>query len=103
MLRALRYTRAALLVFGLGLALGFVVVVGEFRFGRIASIVMAFGLFALMPAFVADLRALVLRAWTALRRPRRRKASAARGRARAKARPPPRRREPARSPRGRRA
>ncbi|HEX5453894.1 MAG TPA: hypothetical protein VFX06_08890 [Stellaceae bacterium] len=105
MLRRLRYTRAALLLFGLGLALGFIVVVGELgRFGRVASVLMVLGLLALMPAFAADLRALALRAWAAMRRPRGRKAARPRGKARAKGKPSPaRRRVPARPPRGRRA
>jgi hypothetical protein len=41
----LRYTKAALLIFGLGLVTGFVVVVGEFsEWEYLASIVMALGL-----------------------------------------------------------
>ena len=51
----LRYTKAALLVFGLGLVLGLVVVAGELPgFERVASGVMALAIVALPVALVAD-------------------------------------------------
>ena len=51
----LRYTKAALLLFGLGLVLGFVIVVGEFRpLERVASALMAAALVLLPVALVAD-------------------------------------------------
>ena len=69
---ALRYTKAALLLFGLGLTLGFVLVVGGFDgFGWAASALMALGLVLLPPALVADGKGLAVRAWLA-RLPRRR-------------------------------
>jgi hypothetical protein len=104
MLRALRYTRAALLVFGLGVALGFVIVVGEFaRFRWAASLVMALGLVALPLALIADGKALALRAWFAARLPRGRKKKPF-PKTRTKARPAAsRRRAPVRVARGRRA
>ena len=53
--RKLRYTKAALLVFGLGLVLGLVVVAGELPgFERVASGVMALAIVALPVALVAD-------------------------------------------------
>jgi hypothetical protein len=70
---ALRYTKAALLLFGLGLALGFAIVVGGFDgFGWIASALMALGLVLLPPALLADGKGLAVRAWLA-RLPRRRR------------------------------
>jgi hypothetical protein len=73
---AMRYTKLALLIFGLGLVAGFVIVVGEFaRLGRVASILMAFGLLGLPLGIAAD-RWLALRAWFAARF-RRRKGKAA--------------------------
>jgi uncharacterized membrane protein SpoIIM required for sporulation len=51
----MRYTKAALLVFGCGLVLGFVVVVGEFsRLERVASVLMALALVLLPAALFAD-------------------------------------------------
>lgn len=110
-LRALRYTRIALLVFGIGLVLGFAIVVGEFtRFQWVASTMMALGLAGLPVGLVADGRALAVRAWIAARLPRGRN-RANKNRNQTKPRPqtrPPRptaarRRLPARAARGRRA
>jgi Cu/Ag efflux pump CusA len=51
----MRYTKAALLVFGLGLVLGFALIVAEVPgFGWIASGVMALGLVALPVGLLAD-------------------------------------------------
>ena len=51
----LRYTKAALLLFGLGLVLGLVVVAGELPgFERVASGVMALAIVSLPFALVAD-------------------------------------------------
>jgi hypothetical protein len=51
----MRYTKAALLVFGLGLMLGLVVVAGELPgFERVASGVMALAIVSLPVALVAD-------------------------------------------------
>lgn len=57
----LRYTKAALLLFGAGLVLGFVVVVGEFTsFERVASILMAAALVMLPVALFADSHGMAL-------------------------------------------
>jgi hypothetical protein len=62
------YTNAALLVFGLGLVLGFVVVVGEFtHLERVASIVMATALVLLPVALFADGHGMAALAWVAAR------------------------------------
>ena len=104
MFRALRYTRAALLVFGLGLMLGFAVVVigGHPRLERVASAVMALALVSLPLALIADGKAMAVAAWlrAGLFRPKRR-------RPRSKSRPMPTRRAlpakpPGRAARGRR-
>jgi Cu/Ag efflux pump CusA len=51
----MRYTKAALLLFGLGLVLGFALIVAEVPgFGWIASAVMALGLVALPVGLLAD-------------------------------------------------
>jgi hypothetical protein len=51
----MRYTKSALLVFGLGLVSGFVVVVGEFpRWERAAAAVMALGLILIPVGLFAD-------------------------------------------------
>jgi len=51
----MRYTKAALLVFGLGLVIGFVVVVGEFpEWERLAAAMMAFGLVLIPVGLFAD-------------------------------------------------
>ncbi|TMJ57097.1 MAG: hypothetical protein E6G81_13050 [Alphaproteobacteria bacterium] len=51
----MRYTKAALLLFGLGLVLGFALIIAEVPgFGWIASGVMALGLVALPVGLLAD-------------------------------------------------
>jgi hypothetical protein len=86
----MRYTKAALLVFGLGLVVGFVVVVGEFsEWERLAAAIMALGLVLIPIGLFADghgmaaIRCVVARF-------RRKK----RPRPRAKSRRPPARRKP---------
>jgi len=60
----MRYTKAALLVFGLGLAIGFVVVVGEFAgWEYLASAVMALGLVLLPLGIFADGRGFAALRW----------------------------------------
>ena len=96
----MRYTKAALLVFGFGLVLGLVVVAGELPgFERIASGVMALAIVALPLALIADGRgaAIVQRIRARLSRRKRPKRGAARpasARSPAAARPPTRRRPP---------
>ena len=64
----MRYTKTALLIFGLGLMLGFVIVVGEFaRLERVASAVMALGLVLLPVALFANGRGMAVLAWIAAR------------------------------------
>jgi hypothetical protein len=64
--RRLRYTKAALLIFGLGLVIGFVVVVGEFSdWEYLASFVMALGLVLLPLGLFADGRGIVVLRWIA--------------------------------------
>ena len=89
----MRYTKIALLIFGLGLAAGFVIVVGEFaRLERVARALMALGLVALPVGLAAD-RWLAIRAWLTAHFPRR-KAKPARRKGRpasaARRKPPPR-------------
>ena len=89
--RHLRYTKAALLLFGLGLALGFVVVVlgGYPLLERVASALMALALLLLPLALFADGRGVAVLAWIAAR--------GSRGKTkkpRAKARPAAARRKP---------
>jgi len=51
----MRYTKIALLVFGLGLIIGFALIVAEVpSFGLIGSAIMALGLVGLPVALVAD-------------------------------------------------
>src|SRR5437660_1476262 len=91
----MRYTKIALLVFGLGLATGFVVVVGEFsEWERAASALMALGLVLIPVGLFADGHGMAAIRWIAarFRRGKRRKP---RGKSR---RPPVRRKPPARSP-----
>src|SRR3982750_1562947 len=58
----MRYTKAALLLFGLGLVLGFALIVAEVPgFGWIASGVMALGLVALPVGLLADRRGAFVR------------------------------------------
>jgi hypothetical protein len=73
----MRYTKAALAIFGLGLVLGFVIVVGEFaRAERVASAVMALGLVLLPVGLFADGRGIRVIGWIVARfsRGKRRKA-----------------------------
>ena len=66
----MRYTKVALLAFGLGLLLGLVVIAAEIKaLERFASGLMALGIAAIPFAIIADLRR-AARAW--LRKPRRR-------------------------------
>jgi hypothetical protein len=64
----MRYTKIALLLFGLGLASGFVIVVGELsKWERVASALMALGLVALPIGLFADGHGMKLIAWIARR------------------------------------
>jgi len=84
----MRYTKAALLIFGLGILLGLVVVAAELgRIERVASGVMAIGLVLLPVALIADGRTAVRLPFR--KRPKPRRASARPTRRR---RAPPRRR-----------
>jgi hypothetical protein len=86
----MRYTKIALLIFGLGLISGLVVVAGEFaRLERVASAVMALGLVLLPVALFADGRGMRLLGWIA-----RRFSAGRRKKARPKSRPAARRRKP---------
>src|SRR5947209_3435521 len=97
----MRYTKTALLIFGLGLALGLVVVIGEVtELGYLASALMALGIVGLPFALVADGRASVLQR-VAARFARRKRRQRATLRSPA-ARNPPRRRPAARASRRRR-
>jgi hypothetical protein len=106
--RKLRYTKAALLVFGLGLVLGLVVVAGELPgFERIASGVMALAIVSLPVALIADGRGTTIvqriRARFARRkRPKRNTLRPATVRSPPSARTPARRRPAARTPRRKR-
>jgi hypothetical protein len=84
----LRYTKAALLIFGLGLVTGLVVVVGELsEWEYLASFMMALGLVLLPLGLFADGRGIAALRWIA-RRFSRGKRGAKRGRAgRGSARP----------------
>ena len=85
----MRYTKSALLIFGLGIVSGLVVVAGEFaRLERIASAVMALGLALLPVALFADGRGMRLLAWITARFTR-----AKRPKAHPKSRPAARRRK----------
>lgn len=76
----LRYTKAALLLFGLGLVGGFVVVVGEFRqWEWLAGLVMALGLLLIPLGLFADGRGIAALRWIT-RRLLRRKPFTRRGR-----------------------
>ena len=62
----MHYTKAALLIFGLGLSIGFVVVVGEFpEWERTAAAIMALGLVMLPMALFADGRGMAALRWIA--------------------------------------
>ena len=90
----MRYTKIALLIFGLGLISGLVVVAGEFaRFERVASAVMALGLVLLPVALFADGRGMRLLAWIVARF-----SAGRRKKARPKPRPAARRRKPQAAP-----
>jgi len=80
-----RYSKAALLLFGAGLVLGLVVVVGEIRWlQRLASAVMALGLIALPAALVADSRRKLARVRPPIRSQRQRAQRPPRPRARSR-------------------
>ena len=91
----MRYTKAALLIFGLGLVVGFVVVVGEFsEWERPAAAMMALGLVLIPVGLFADGHGMTAIRWIVARFRRKK-----RPRSRAKSRrPPSRRKPPARSP-----
>jgi hypothetical protein len=64
----MRWTKTALLVFGLGLVLGFVAVVGEIpQLDRVSSVTMALALAGIPLALFADGRGIVLLRWIARR------------------------------------
>ncbi|HKS89164.1 MAG TPA: hypothetical protein VJR70_06970 [Stellaceae bacterium] len=92
----MRYTKTALLVFGLGLTLGFVVVVlgGHPRLERVSSAVMALALIGLPLAIFADGHGFRLVAWIAARLRRRNRKKKPRRRSGAA---PPHRRPPAKA------
>ncbi|MGD9617781.1 MAG: hypothetical protein AB7O13_21010 [Alphaproteobacteria bacterium] len=76
----MRCTKAALLIFGLGLAIGFIVVVGEFSgWEYLASGIMALGLALLPLGLFADGHGIAALRWIACRFSRR-KRSPKRGR-----------------------
>src|SRR5690242_16180896 len=75
MLRALRYTRIALLVFGAGMIAGLVVVAGDFlTWQRPAAALMALGLLLLPVGLFADSHGMALIGWLISRRRRRKPA-----------------------------
>jgi hypothetical protein len=91
----MRYTKAALLIFGLGLVTGFVVVVGEFaEWERLAAAVMALGLLLIPIGLFADGHGRAAVRWIAARL-RRGKRPKPRPKSR---RPPARRKPPSRAP-----
>jgi hypothetical protein len=100
----MRYTKAALLVFGLGLMAGFVVVVGEFsEWERPAAAMMALGLALLPVGLFADGHGMAAIRWI-VGRFRRRKRPRPRGKSRrATARRKPPARSPSRAPRRKRS
>ena len=99
----MRYTKIALLIFGLGLVAGFVIVVGEFaRLGRVASALMALGLAALPVGIAAD-RWVAVRAWIAALFSRRKGRATRRKSRPAAARRKPQTRASARAPRRKRS
>ena len=98
----MRYTKAALLVFGLGLVLGFGLIVAEVPgFGWMASGVMALGLVALPVGLLADGRVAFVRRIMA-RFSRKKKRPKPRQRGKTAAHRLARRRPPARTARPRR-
>jgi len=89
----MRYTKAALFIFGIGLVTGFVVVVGEFSaWERPAAATMALGLVLIPVGLFADGHGMAAVRWIAARF-RRGKRPKKRGKSR---RPPARRKPPAR-------
>jgi hypothetical protein len=96
----MHYTKAALAVFGIGLVLGFVEVVGDFATGWewVASALMALGLASLPIALFADGHGFAVLAWVAARF---RRGKRTKGRPRQR-RAPPRRKSAGRSPRRKR-
>jgi hypothetical protein len=65
----MRYAKIALLTFGLGLLLGLIVVVAEFKsLERVASGLMALGIAAIPIGMIADSRRAAQAAWHAPRR-----------------------------------
>jgi Cu/Ag efflux pump CusA len=98
----MRYTKAALLVFGLGLVLGFGLIVAEVPgFGWMASGVMALGLVALPVGLLADGRVAFVRRIMA-RLSRQKKRAKSRPHSKTTTRRPARRHPPARPARRRR-
>jgi hypothetical protein len=98
----MRYTKAALTVFGLGLVLGFaLVVVGGYpRLERVASALMALGLVALPLALFGDGRGVAFLAWIAARLSGRgRKKTRGKSKRAVPRKPPARSRSPARAAR----
>ena len=78
--RRVRYTKAALLIFGLGLVTGLVVVVGEFsEWEYLASCIMALGLVLLPLGLFADGRGIAALRWIARHFSRRSEAASAAG------------------------
>ncbi|MGE0257113.1 MAG: hypothetical protein AB7H71_16490 [Alphaproteobacteria bacterium] len=72
----LRYTKAALLLFGLGLVTGLVVVVGEFsEWDYVTSSIMALGLVLLPLGLFADGRGIAALRWIARRFSRQKQSS----------------------------
>jgi hypothetical protein len=64
----MRYTKGALLIFGLGLAVGFAVVVGEFaEWERAAAAIMALGLVLIPVGMFADGHGVAAIRWLAAR------------------------------------
>ena len=95
----LRYTKAALLIFGLGLVTGLVVVIGEFsEWEYLASSIMALGLVLLPLGLFADGRGIAALRWIA-RHFSGSKRNPKRGRAGARKRSPPPRAASSRAPR----
>ena len=106
LLAPLRYTKIALLIFGLGMILGLMIVAGEYpRWERAASAVMALGLLLIPVGLFADGHGMVLVRWIMHRfraQPRRKPAARPRGAARRKKPARAAARAPARKPRPRR-
>ena len=101
MLKALRYTRIALLVFGLGMIAGLVVVAGEYpAWQRPAAGLMALGLVLIPVGLFIDGHGTAVIGWL-IAKLRRRKPAKRRARRASPARPrkraPPPRRSPART------